>query len=277
MRISRAKQENLWGRQGTGLEPQRSDLYYADFTQPLALVNQWFQRLYGESAVAEIFPQFVASVTLPAVTVRAETYRKGSVDYQAPGFDAPLDAIKVKFIAAQNGSRKPYILDFLTRWKTLVRLGRGSRSEGHSDLKYAVPEVDGEEGFTYTSHFQILLLRGSAPMGVNVPYDLSRLEAVARANTTRLRAQADSLKTYGPVFQATGETLVAQAAAEVSTLGVGDLEVSQIIQAGHAWLGSYQISNLDTSTSAGLVSVEATLYAESLTFNDPSGSLTQLP
>ena len=116
MRISA---RNLWGAESSDLDSQRKDLWVADFSQVLK----------GLDVSIANFHFFVDSITLPELAVQTDTFRRGSVNYLSPGWDAARGLVKFSF-RYDSPSIQAYsqVFDVFDRWERRVRAGR----EGHS-------------------------------------------------------------------------------------------------------------------------------------------------
>jgi hypothetical protein len=121
---------NLWGSSSnapTGvLEPQRSDLWYVDFTNAFSGVTDVF-----DSVVNYIPPQMVQSVSLPENKVKVEPFRRDSRVYQMPSWDEPLETVRMTFLLDTSSAGVSGIYQFLNNWLELCRAGRGFRSSGY--------------------------------------------------------------------------------------------------------------------------------------------------
>lgn len=123
---------NLWGATTTngvnGLEAQRNDLWYADFTSAVTGVAQAF----GQSILWIIRPQMVQSVSFPENRLKVEEFRRYSIPFMMPCWDQPFDTMRMNFYLDTNKSGNSYTLQFLTNWLELARAGRGFRGSGYS-------------------------------------------------------------------------------------------------------------------------------------------------
>lgn len=152
--------DNPWGR-SSGREPQRSDLWYIDFTSAFdgimgrgdvgknTLEELEYDGQYTMGNHANLINPFsgdrtsiryyATSVNLPELVTTPEVTRRDSKPYHSPGCDSPLGAIKVSFIHdisnvqdGPDGIRRSEIYSFLSLWRTLVRSGRGGMSSEFS-------------------------------------------------------------------------------------------------------------------------------------------------
>ena len=153
---------NLWGSSSnapTGvLEPQRSDLWYVDFTTAIDGVSQFF-----DSVVNYIPPQMVQSVSLPENKIKVEPFRRDSIPYQMPSWDEPLDAVRMTFVLDTNAASVSGIYQFLNNWLELCRAGRGFRSSGYDINSRGEDPVLLDENFQSQYRFDCALyfLRGN--------------------------------------------------------------------------------------------------------------------
>jgi hypothetical protein len=263
--INLMDQRNLWGSSASdsGLEPQRSDLWLVDMTSVVIGLNSQnaFSTL-GLPKVSQFFPQFVQSVSIPEDRIKPEAVRRDSVPYQMPSWDDPLDPLKITFVVdtsdVENGSK---VLSVLKAWRTLARAGRGERS----DVGTVLPL---NQNFRYDFVFplRVALLRGSlsSPESLGAE-NTAQMNRVMINQTDALKAQSDSTQ------QMFGSTLgnrlnqklvlLAQKMPR-SALQVCALEVASNWVFQNVWLGAWKLSDL-SYTDSKLLTVEATLYAES--------------
>lgn len=284
-RINNKSQQNLWGRSGSpegSLDPQRSDLWFVDFKN---VVDQLRERLkstvggstgnaqtvdtLGFSRVPGLWPQLVKSIAFPEAKVRAEMIRRGSLPYQLPSWDEPLDMIKVQFIAdltptdAVTGFT---VAKFMRSWLEVARVGRGRRVDG-APIKNVRGEallleegVDGSLPFPlFRSDFAVYMLRG-------LPQSFSQSSAPDnRVTLARLgAAAAAAARSLGNAFVRPDALLSSSSASGI--IDYGGMVVSTEIRVKNAWLSSFRMSDL-TYESPGLVSFEATIYADSLSYD----------
>jgi len=227
------EQQNLWGRQGQPIEPQRSDLWVVDFSQVITGLNQQIAaNNYDLDKLAEkLEPFYATTVTLPPLVIKAEDVRRDSRPYKMPAFDDALGEIKVVFLfdtAIAATTSKVYKL--LDTWRAFVRAGRGGM--GHET---SIDQLNEHFRIDYAFDINLTLLRGSSNPQVNAPNPEE--------------------PTVAPVF---------------TTLeGVSnDLERTAIYSLENAWLSSFRITDLDYSRGNELVKVEATFYADNI-LNEP--------
>lgn len=270
-RISAERHNNLWGKAAdNGLEPQRSDLWMVSFDVAIKGIQAAYSS--PEVTTPTILPQYVRKVTLPENRLRTEAIRRGSIPFQTPSWDEPLDAVKVQFLLVQDSSDSEHesvTLSFLNQWLQLTRAGRGLRStQGPS---YSQPEAQplrelpGSPGKLvmpdFEFDFDLMLLRGAiraTPFPSKVQVVQMRQE-VARIMSERYQT-TDKLK-LGPAASESGANTPAQ--LDSLLIRGGELEIATHIIVKGAWLGGYQISELSYEGS-GLTSVDATFYPGSL-------------
>jgi hypothetical protein len=129
--IDDATKRNTWGSAaGVGvnqLEPQRSDLWYVDFTNAILGVGDQLQ----VPSLLAVRKQLVQNVALPDTKIKAEYFRRDSLPYMMPSWDEPLEAVKMTFLLDTNTNAVSTMQDFLSKWLELVRAGRGFRSTGY--------------------------------------------------------------------------------------------------------------------------------------------------
>jgi hypothetical protein len=166
--ISPKNMLNTWGKQidpsnPAPLEPQRSDLFVLDFGKtPATIANLLNVDGVTVQATKEIPTQYIRSINLPEVKVRAEAFRRDSIAYNMPSWDEPIEAIKIAFVLdTHDGEDESDVLEFLDRWIALVRAGRGSRFQGYNaPNKQGYVTLDANFGVTYAFDIYVRLLRG---------------------------------------------------------------------------------------------------------------------
>jgi hypothetical protein len=231
------EQKNVWGSQG-GLNPQRADLWFVDFTQVLRGINAQLPNtdntmvvlplatlvspFYVTTALAplgsRVEPYYVASVSLPSLGIKAEEIRRDSRPYMMPGFDDPLSEIKVVFILESPVSTKnSKIYQFLDTWRAFTRAGRGA--------------MGNEKTVTLNSRFTVVF---RFPVSI-----------------TLLRGNAN------PTIQTLA---VANAQLPVSN----DVEDCGVWQLENMWLSRFRATDLDYSKGNEIVRIEATFYADNI-------------
>jgi len=174
--INDSFKRNLWGATSsvTGvLEPQRSDLWYIDFTNALNGVSDFF-----DSIVNYIPPQMVQSISLPENKMKAEPFRRDSVPYQMPSWDEPLEMVRMTFLMDTSSANVSGILQFLNNWLELARAGRGFRSSGYGLNARGEDPVLLDENFQSQYRFDcpLYFLRGNN-QGASTTSLFSDLEA----------------------------------------------------------------------------------------------------
>ena len=278
--ITTINQTNLWGKQadsGLGLEPQRNDLYFVDFSSALKNV----QRAANVSPVlAPMLPQYVRSVTLPELRTKPDVVRRDSIPYNMPSWDDPLDPIKITFLLDTNEQDdRSDVTRFLDAWLALTRAGRGSRFQG-----YTAPQghllLNADYRVDFQFNVNLYLLRGAnVTVGgfVNDGRDDEQFKvftAQANAAFRNLRKAAGAVQQGNPIPDPNGdnsfETAVTYAQLDQGASVEQDMVISTIYVLYNAWLGAYKISDL-TYTESALVTVEATFYADSVQVQTPAG------
>jgi hypothetical protein len=154
-----AQQSNPWvvsAPDGGGLDPQRTDLWGISMKQ----VSDGLARTLGFS-VLDIPTYYAQSLVWPELKIKAEQFRRDSRPFNMPGFDEPLDPVKITFImdAAPNSSRVYWFLD---RWRQAVRAGRGAMSSENSIPLNANYRID------YAFNMNVFLYHGSHGTITNV-------------------------------------------------------------------------------------------------------------
>jgi hypothetical protein len=150
------QQKNPWAAQagaGGGLDPQRSDLWTVDFKQ----VSDGLSVVL-EQNVPGIPTYFAQSLNFPEPKVRGEMYRRDSRPYNMPGFDEPLDPVRMTFILESPGpGTSSRIYRFLDNWRQVVRAGRGAMSAAGASIT-----LDENYRIDYAFNINVFLLAGTA-------------------------------------------------------------------------------------------------------------------
>lgn len=272
--ITTINQTNLWGKQadgGLGLEPQRNDLYFVDFSSAVRNVAK-----AANTQLSPILPHYVRSISLPELRTKPDVVRRDSVPFNMPSWDDPLDPIKITFLldSQQQDDRSDVVL-FLNAWMALTRAGRGSRFQG-----YSAPQGQLILNTDYRVDFQfnvnLYLLRGASitdggflDNGQNSEYAM-RVNALANQAYANQKRNA-GLNQIGPNADNSFETAttLAQVALSEGSSVEQDMVVQSIYVLYNAWLGAYKISDL-SYTESNLVTVDATFYADSVQVQTPS-------
>lgn len=284
------EQRNLWGRAGSGVEPQRADLWQFSLANVVNGINAYASEVSDLSRVPSVPAYFAASVTLPELRVKSETIRRDSRPYQMPSWDDPLDAIRVVFLLdAASGAKASIIYRVLESWRALVRAGRGSMTSGYeTGNKTGAP---GKRNIRLGPNYRVdcafnvalTLLKGSVPRvnSVHVAQDaaLSALVASKTASSSYFSARrkaADALKLLSalrlPGVPTSAQSSAASAQSLANSLALppaettsidNDLQVAGDYLLVNAWLGGMKLSELSYAQN-GLVTLEATLYAEDI-------------
>lgn len=281
-KVSTGSQINYWGRlapTGYGLDPQRSDLWFADFTS--AVLGLRAIAVNGAAndptdigqliinGTPAIMPQLVKSVTMPDTRIRAEVVRRSSLPFQVPSWDDPYEPIRVQFIAdvPDDDSVQRFSPEaFLKIWSNVVRIGRGFRRNGGPGTTDTLRLVENTDGglplpnFRYD--FSVFLLKG-----VSIQNGLSAgvggtgvLAGLRQASVRAATSLANAVRRPDALFAADtgfGNTLD------------GRMSVATTVTFRNAWPVSYKMSDL-TYDAAGLVVFDAAFHVESITYTDGS-------
>lgn len=259
-------QQNLWGA-SRGLDAQRVDLWYVDMDAAV-------KRLQAVTGVqlSPIFPQFVQSVALPEIKMRAVAIRRDSIPYQMPSWDEPLDAVKIVFIMDTTGNvNESAVGKLLDTWTTLVRGGRGSRKTGYFSPNNA-PTLDNTFSLDFRFDFKVSLLRGSA-VSSSLPTQSalnSQLALINRANAQVQQAQSQLQRNSIPSGLSQRPNVPTGVGGGSSSV-FSALEVAAEYQLTRAWLASYRVNELSYASSNTLT-IDAMFYVESVDAESATGS-----
>ena len=223
-------QRNVWGSQAErGVDAQRADLWIVDMSTVTEGLKTHFR--FDDY---NIEPYYAKSVSLPELKVKAEMVRRDSRAYMVPGFDEPLDPIKIVFLMdASIGNEEDQklaltaskVYRFLDSWRSLVRAGRGGFSqEREVEVNAETYRID------YAFNVTLYLLRGTA-----------------------LKTQKASVPSLLPPFVNTHKVVVDQG-----------LEMSQYFTLVNAWLAGFKMSDFNYDSGTTLATIDATLYAEDI-------------
>ena len=213
-------QKNVWGSQAgqSGIDAQRADLWLVDMSNVTDGVRNFFP-----TEDIDIEPYFAKSVSIPEMRVKAEMVRRDSRAYMMPGFDDPMDAVKIVFLMDARSDRKSSkIYRLLNLWRKLVRSGRGPLS---SESEVALGE---NYRINYAFPINLALLRGSTLKTKNVV-----------------------VPSLLPPFTNTHKQVVDQG-----------FEISQQFVLRKAWLSAFKLSDLSYESGTTLATIDATIYAE---------------
>lgn len=161
--IDDATKRNTWGSAAAvgvnQLEPQRSDLWYVDFTNAILGAGD----LLDVPSLLAVRKQLVQSVSLPETKIKVEPFRRDSLPYNMPSWDEPLEAVKMTFLLDTNTNAVSTMQDFLRQWLELVRAGRGFRSTGYKPDNHGTPPIllDANYRSPYRYDCFLSFLRGS--------------------------------------------------------------------------------------------------------------------
>lgn len=268
--VTTINQTNLWGKQADeagGLEPQRSDLFLVDFKNAVKSVGA----AANLPQLASIKPHYVRSIVFPEIRVKSDVVRRDSIPYNMPSWDDPLDAIKITFLLdTHDGDNKSDVVQFLNAWMALTRAGRGARFQGfNAQTGFLLLNVDYRVDFMF--NINLYLLRGAANTSGGTVNNGQDTAAVAEFNARANAAYRNQRKRSGLVQQGIPmpdaldnsfeSVLYAQDSAE-DTL-TQDMVIHTAYILHDAWLAAYKLTDLSHADS-GLVSVEATFYADSI-------------
>lgn len=263
--ISADNQLNLWGKQsdtGGGLEPQRSDLYFVDFTSAQKNVAA-----AANVKLAPVVPHHVRSISLPELRTKPDPVRRDSVSYNMPSWDDPLDPVKIVFLLDTKAHEdSSSVIRFLDAWLALTRAGRGERAKGYSsDGSWLRLNSDYRVDFQFNVH--VWLLRGGGIDAQSPHFQRGVLDSIAK----NVKARSAAIQ-KGPgswlnknfrkleLLEPTPET-VANAATEAA-LGKS-MYGHSIFVLKRAWLASYKVSDLNYIENS-LVTVESNFYADAV-------------
>jgi len=261
---------NLWGRQtdantSSVLEPQRSDLFLVDLT----LAAGGIQSAANVKLNAQL-RQFVRSVSLPEVRLKAEVFRRDSVPYNMPNWDDPVEAAKITFVVdTWEGTDRSDTADLLDAWVALTRAGRGARYGGFAGLSpQGYFTLDSNFSTTCRFDINVSLLRGNMQ---NIVQGLSgttttgqvngaQLAAVAKYNSL-LKQQAARQSNQGAATSTPAGPQGAPSATAAATLPQMEEHTKWVLR--QCWCAGYKLSDLNY-TESQLLTLEATFYPEAV-------------
>lgn len=272
-------QRNLWGTTNALREPQRTDLWYVDFTNALSQINSALRvsGITGGIDLGSWQPQYARSISWPSTMVKAEAYLQDNIPIQQPAEDEPLGEIKISFIwdtAPQTNNS--YITQFLQIWHDLVRAGRGARYQGFQGSDGSSGETQSwiplDDYFQINCNFDVavVLLRGGSQKNMSSAPSASDT-ATIRALEADSRMRAKVAKQISDA-QKTGRTLdssIFNVSTNTSTIGTTDyfttpnLEIAAAYRICRMWLAGYKLPDLDYEASK-LGTIEATFYASAI-------------
>lgn len=253
-------QTNPWGKT---VDAQRSDLWFIDFNQALTGLNQNMAnatQLSTGLAVPYVPPKlasyFPSSVVLPDLKIKPDQIRRDSRPYNVPGYDEPLDAIRVNFILDANrtglANLSPYrsdVYQMLDVWRACVRAGRGGMS-----TEYAIT-LDGNYRIDYAFDVALYLLTPTIP-------------AVSGIANIRTAGFASTIRSGLSGLQS-----AINAAANQTKSGMlnGDLIISMQYKLVNCWLASFKLSDLNYEGTK-VSQIEAIFYADDIAQAPQNGS-----
>lgn len=224
--ISTKEQVNFWGKQADVtssdvLEPQRNDLFLVDLRSAARQIAK-----YTNTALILLFPQYVRSVALPEIKIKAEQISRDSIPYHMPAADECLEPIKVNFVVdTWDGNDRSDVVQFLDLWMALVRAGRGSRNQGfNTNNQTGYFLLDSDFRASYRFNFYVDFIRGNVP--------LAAVDSItAAANTQSLSTQNMNAHTRWVIYR--------------------------------AWCAGYRVNEL-THNESNLLLIEANFYADAV-------------
>lgn len=273
--ISTDLQRNPWGRSNDdgGLNPHRTDLWYVDFSSAI-------KNLQAVAADVQSVPAYyVLSTTLPGYVIRAETYRRGSIPFQMPSWDEPVEPLTLTFLMESVNPNR--VIDFLTTWQAQTRAGRGERftngfaggqaftQDGETIINPNFGQVTLNDNYTidFVYTFTVWLLQGAtAPAQVEVQDTDTFQEQLALQR--RQREAQDIWKTSNTAAQRNAVTTRADFSAATSAARQKLAQTPAWCQCERifpievrAWLASFKIGDL-TYKGTDLLTIEARFYPE---------------
>lgn len=253
----------MWGAQG-GINPQRADLWWIDFSQVVNGLNGQLNRSgivhdldrFG----GDIEAHYVSSVKMPTVKVKADEFRRDSRPYMMPGFDEPLSEIGVSFIMESPVSYSTSkVYQFLEMWRAFVRAGRGAMGAEKS-IKQLGTNFRVDFRFPVT----IILLRGNAnpqTLGVSSVSGVSSEYYGTLGDLNQQLAGLSEEQKNRRISQ-----ILVNAGVDVSQYPVDNhLERCALFGIERMWLSSFKPTDLDYSKGNEIVRIDATFYADSIT------------
>lgn len=240
----------MWGRQ-QGPEPQRTDLWVADFSDALkkltVAVNSGSPLTPGVTAPtipSYLFTYFCSAISLPELRIRADAIRRDSRPYNMPAWDDPLDPIRMQFIldCYKPGAtaQSPYTSDIyqlLDAWRAVVRAGRGALSNEFSLTLNSNFSMD------YAYDVRLNMMRGDTPSLMNL---------TALSNATFIPG------VFGQAIRASASGSIARGFAIQN-----DLQYSTQLRLANCWLSSFKLSDFNYE-GAKVTTIDATFYAENV-------------
>ena len=174
--INVSDQQNTWGAI-KGLEPQRADLFYVDFSNALSGL-----RKVSGLDLAGIKRPYVRSITLPSIRTKSESIRRYSTGYNMPSWDEALEAVKVVFLLDTKDEQISDVVAFLDAWLAVTRAGRGTRSFGLTQSTGCL-SLNSNYSIDFRFDFTLNLLRGANTADIDVA-------ALASTNTDNSNASS---------------------------------------------------------------------------------------
>lgn len=246
---------NLWGRVG-GREPQRSDLWYADFTLAVNGLNSQivegdYDQLSGSTrqlkALTQLSKQHCISVSLPELSIKSDSISRATVPYQMPSMDEPCSPIRVQFIldaSPQQPNLSP-VYNLLEAWRAFVRAGRGGLS--------SEPAITLSSNFTTRYAFNVTLYLACGVASQPQNQTVNNLASTLNNNAaTGLAGQP-----IGGFSAQTSNTLSQSALS----LPAASLSISSAYVLENCWVGSYKLSDFNYENTR-VTMIDAQFFAE---------------
>jgi hypothetical protein len=147
----RVTAKNPWGALDSGYDQQRTDLWLVDLDVPAKDMGIAIDstRLYA------------TNVKFPDLDTTADVFRRDSRPYYLPGYDKPVELASITFVypLPNVGQEYPAIYLLLSKWRALVRAGRGSMS----GEPQAFISAEGNYSLKSSWDIPVRLLRGERP------------------------------------------------------------------------------------------------------------------
>lgn len=241
---------NLWGVQSVAganaLEPQRVDLFLVDFTNAVAELNA-----AAGIQLSPVEPQFVKSVSIPDLKIKAEVIAKNSIPVHFPSWDEPVEPAKISFLLdTYSAEDKSAVLDMLDTWIALTRAGHGKKFGGFGSGSQETGYFLLDSTFRTNCRFdiQVKFLRGKLKSAQAAPVDL-----IPQVNGEVAASRLNEAATQHDIF--------ARYTVPNSSILEPDMEEHMRIVLRKAWCAGYKVSDLNYGDSQ-LVTVDAIFYPE---------------
>jgi hypothetical protein len=176
--------KNLWGSEGSSLEPQRTDLWALNFSS--------VHTKHLRDRVPKVLPPyFPTAFSPPERRILPEPYRENNQAVMRPGYDVPLGLFRVTFILdAPILGDFSVVQDFIDAWYSLVQSGRemsfnGRKSTFVLNSDYTFPQ--------YEFDIVLCLLRGLKPFEMEKFNALQQVAYANRQNQSTVNNTASAL------------------------------------------------------------------------------------